>query len=136
MGLPDYDTRHVTLPTHENLEPEAPADPLAMAAGVLATLDESTEITVGTTGRVAGRDVYTLDFRCWTNRTLVDRVEISVDVLLAAHRELAPRPDRQSRHRHRHPDDVRRPREEDPGGVIAGGLLPTTRRIQIGRLVA
>lgn len=73
--------RHLSLPTHEDLEPEAPADPLAMAAGALAALDESTDVTVGTTGRVAGRDVYTLVFRPLTNRTLVDRVEISVDAV-------------------------------------------------------
>jgi outer membrane lipoprotein-sorting protein len=71
--------RHLTVSSHEDLEPEPPADPLAMAAEALAALDESTEVTVGTSGRVAGRDVYTLVFRPRTNRTLVDRVEISVD---------------------------------------------------------
>ncbi|WP_394553459.1 outer membrane lipoprotein carrier protein LolA [Agromyces sp. MMS24-JH15] len=45
----------------------------------LADLDETTEVTVGTDGRVAGRDVYELVLAPRTDDTLVGEVRVAID---------------------------------------------------------
>ena len=75
----------------EQLKAEAEAehdDPAGNAAvptpdqvleNALASLDESTEVTVGTDARVAGREVYELILAPRTDDTLVDEVRVAID---------------------------------------------------------
>lgn len=86
----------LTLPSESELEalhgdavnsdakPEAEADaalptPDDMLDQALARLDESTEVTVGTDARVAGRDVYELILAPRTSDTLVGELRFAID---------------------------------------------------------
>lgn len=53
--------------------------PDAMLDQALASLDETTEVTVGTDGRVAGRDVYELVLEPRTDDTLVGSIRFAID---------------------------------------------------------
>jgi len=75
----------LTLPSDADLEqstPEAPdavTTPDQMLDEALAGLDESTEVTVGTDGSVAGRDVYELVLTPRSDDTLVGEVRFAID---------------------------------------------------------
>ncbi|MFE1663926.1 outer membrane lipoprotein carrier protein LolA [Microbacterium sp. P02] len=77
----------VSLPDRAALEkPAPPADagselptPEAMLERALADLDESTDVTVGTDGRVAGRDAYELVLTPRSDSTLVGSVRFAID---------------------------------------------------------
>lgn len=64
---------------HERTGPAQTADPLELARQALAAVDESTEVTVERTSRVAGRDAYRLVLEPRTDGTLVGRVELDID---------------------------------------------------------
>ena len=73
----------VTIPAHS---PEGTADPDEslptpdeMLDQALSRLDETTEVTVGTDSRVAGRDVYELILAPRTDDTLVGEVRFAID---------------------------------------------------------
>jgi hypothetical protein len=53
--------------------------PEAMLDQALAALDDTTEVTVGTDGRVAGRDVYELVLEPRTDDTLVGSIRFAID---------------------------------------------------------
>lgn len=55
------------------------ADPLALAEEALAAVDDTTDVAVTGTGRVAGRDTYQLVLTPRTDQTLVGRVVLDVD---------------------------------------------------------
>ncbi len=55
------------------------ADPLALAEDALAAVDDTTDVAVTGTGRVAGRDTYQLVLTPRTDATLVGRVVLDVD---------------------------------------------------------
>jgi hypothetical protein len=78
----------LTLPSDaeiDGLHSDAPVpqEPLPtpdeMLDQALATLDESTEVTVGTDARVAGRDVYELVLTPRTTDTLVGEIRFAID---------------------------------------------------------
>ncbi|MFE1644582.1 outer membrane lipoprotein carrier protein LolA [Microbacterium sp. P01] len=77
----------VSLPDRAALEkPAPPADagselptPEAMLERALADLDESTDVSVGTDGRVAGRDAYELVLTPRSDSTLVGSVRFAID---------------------------------------------------------
>lgn len=78
----------LTLPSDaeiDGLHSDAPVpqEPLPtpdeMLDQALATLDESTEVTVGTDARVAGRDVYELILTPRTTDTLVGEIRFAID---------------------------------------------------------
>lgn len=72
-----------TRPTPNRPAQEMPAQeiptPEAMAGRFLASLDASTEVTVGEAASVAGRSVYSLVLNPRSSETLVDSVSIDVD---------------------------------------------------------
>jgi outer membrane lipoprotein-sorting protein len=55
------------------------ADPLALAEDALAAVDDTTDVAVTGTGRVAGRDTYQLVLTPRTDATLVGRVVLDID---------------------------------------------------------
>ena len=67
-GAQSTPERDETLPT-----------PDEMLDGALSRLDETTEVTVGTDGRVAGREVYELILAPRTGDTLVGEVRFAID---------------------------------------------------------
>lgn len=75
----------LTLPSDAELEgskpdaPEAMPTPDRMLDRALAALDETTEVTVGTDARVAGRDVYELILAPRTDDTLVGEIRFAID---------------------------------------------------------
>ena len=75
----------LTLPSDADLEqstpepPDAVTTPDQMLDEALAGLDESTEVTVGTDGSVAGRDVYELVLTPRSDDTLVGEVRFAID---------------------------------------------------------
>lgn len=78
----DLEVTQTPLPDHgagERSTPDGTADPLEIAREALAAVDESTEVTVERTSRVAGRDAYRLVLEPRTAETLVGRVELDVD---------------------------------------------------------
>jgi hypothetical protein len=75
----------LTLPSDAEIEQSAPEVPETvptpdqMLDEALAGLDESTEVTVGTDARVAGRDVYELILTPRTDDTLVGEMRFAID---------------------------------------------------------
>lgn len=67
------------LPLPDGEAPDVAPTPEDMLDQALAKLDESTEVTVGTDGRVAGRDVYELIFTPRTDDTLVGELRFAID---------------------------------------------------------
>ena len=68
QGRPDSDEADAPMPTPDQLLGDA-----------LARLDETTEVTVGTDTRIAGRDVYELILEPRTAETLVGDIRFSID---------------------------------------------------------
>lgn len=54
-------------------------DPIAIAGQALAAIEDSTAVSVGRTGRVAGRDTYQLIVEPRTAATLIGRIELDLD---------------------------------------------------------
>jgi len=54
-------------------------DPTAIAGQALAAIDDSTAVSVGRTGQVAGRDTYQLIVEPRTAETLIGRIEFDLD---------------------------------------------------------
>lgn len=78
------DVTHLTLPAaapgqEQPAVPESGATPQAAAEQVLALIDPTTEVTVGTRAMVAGRPAYELVLKPKDAGTLVDTVRIAVD---------------------------------------------------------
>lgn len=67
------------LPLPDGEAPDVAPTPEDMLDQALAKLDESTEVTVGTDARVAGRDVYELILTPRTDDTLVGEVRFAID---------------------------------------------------------
>ena len=71
---------HVTLPPSNAKGVERPdITPDAIAKRFLANIDPTTDVSVGTSDRVAGRDAYTLVVTPKSASSLVGHVEISID---------------------------------------------------------
>ncbi len=73
LSFPDA-RQHDTAPTDTTLP-----TPEAMLDQALAKLDETTDVTVGTDGRVAGRDVYELVLTPRSQDTLVGELRFAID---------------------------------------------------------
>ncbi|MEU8262461.1 sigma-E factor regulatory protein RseB domain-containing protein [Micromonospora sp. NPDC048999] len=70
---------HRTLPAGEATLPSAPATPADAADRALAAIDPTTEVTVGRSARVAGRDAYELVLSPRDADSLVHQVRIALD---------------------------------------------------------
>jgi outer membrane lipoprotein-sorting protein len=79
MALPAKDAAAKDWAGKDAAAPGEQATPEQLAAKFLAAVDSSTTVSVGTTGRVAGRSVYDLVLTPKTTGTLVGTVSISVD---------------------------------------------------------
>jgi outer membrane lipoprotein-sorting protein len=85
VWLWDYSNQtatHVTLPAHDSEDGDAPAaaqTPAQLAKMLLASVDPTTDVTVGADTRVAGRDAYALDIQPRSSTTLVKSISIAVD---------------------------------------------------------
>jgi len=80
--FPEGISHAVPVPPHGGLGHDpSQLDPSAVAAQALAAVDPSTAVSVGRTGRVAGRDTYQLIVEPRTDQTLIGRIELDLDAV-------------------------------------------------------
>jgi outer membrane lipoprotein-sorting protein len=75
----ENEATHLTLPAHDADADHIPGTPAELAQRFLEHLDPSTEVTVESGDRVAGRAVYDLVLTPRTDETLIGDVTVSVD---------------------------------------------------------